>query len=108
MKGLHSEALGIKKIGKPPVDYITDLIVAEVTFNPPSLTTLTGAVSSEIDIDGAELGDRVELFPPYDTEGVIFQGFVSASGKVKISLFNPTGGTIDLDEGDWIVKVVRP
>lgn len=108
MRGLHSTRLGIKKYGEHPVDYITNLIVEEITFDPPSLATVTGAVSSEIDIVGAQIGDRVELFPPYDTEGIMFQGFVSDEDKVKISLFNPTGGTVDLDEGTWTVKVIRP
>lgn len=107
-KGTHSESLGIKKFGKNPVDLLTDLIDTSITFDPPSLTTVTGAVSSGITITGAALGDGVRLFPPYDTQGVIFQGYVSAANTIKISLFNPTGGTIDLGSGSWKVKVVRP
>lgn len=108
MKGLHSEALGIKKFGQPPADLVTNLIVQQITFDPPSLAAATGAVSSGITVTGAALGDRVELFPPYDTQGILFQGFVSAPDTIKISLFNPTAGAIDLGEGTWTVQVIRP
>lgn len=106
-KGLHSEALGIKKFGSEPVDLLTDLIVAAATVDPASLATVTGAVTNAITVTGAALGDRVELFPPYDLQGVIAFGFVSAANAVKISFFNPTGGTIDLASGSWTIHVIR-
>lgn len=106
-RGLHSERLGIKKKGKTAADLLTDLVVASTTFDPPSLTTVTGAVSSGITVTGALLGDRVELFPPYDMQGIIAFGYVSAQDTVKISLFNPTGGTIDLASGSWTIHVIR-
>lgn len=107
MKGLHSTRVGIKKPGSAAVDLLTNLIAADVTFDPPSLLTNAGAVSSGIAVTGAALGDRVELFPPYDTQGVIAFGFVSAANTIKISLFNPSGGTIDLASGTWTVHVIR-
>lgn len=107
-RGLHSSRLGIKKIGKAYVDYMTDLISTTITFDPPSLATVTGAVSSGITITGAKTGDMVELFPPYDMQGIMAYGYVSAADTIKISLFNPTAGTLDLASGTWGVKVVRP
>ena len=107
-RGLHSTRLGIKKIGKAAVDYMTDLISTSITFDPPSLATVTGAVSSPITVTGAKVGDMVELFPPYDMQGIMAYGYVSAADTIKISLYNPTGGTIDLASGSWTVKVVRP
>lgn len=106
-RGLHSEALGIKKVGKNPVDLLTNLVAVDTTFDPPSLATMTGALSSGLTVTGAALGDRVELFPPYDMQGVIAFGFVSATNTVKISLFNPTAGTIDLTSGTWTIHAIR-
>lgn len=107
MSGVHSTSIGIKKIRAAAVEYITNLINTTITFDPPSLATVTGALSSGITITGAALGDRVNLFPPYDMQGVIAYGAVSATDTIKISLFNPTGGTIDLASGTWRVQVVR-
>lgn len=105
--GLHSAKLGIKKRGSAVKDLLTDLFVSTITLDPPSLTTMTGAVPSGITVTGALLGDRVELFPPYDMQGIIAFGYVSAQDTVKISLFNPTGGTIDLASGSWTIHVIR-
>lgn len=106
-KGLHSSRLGLKQRGSDAVDYMTNLISGSTTFDPPSMATVTGALSSGITVTGAALGDMVELFPPYDTQGVMAYGFVSAANTIKISLFNPTGGTIDLASGSWGYKVIR-
>lgn len=106
-QGLHSEKIGIKKIGFDPKDFMSDLFILDTTFDPPSLATVTGAVSSGITVTGALLGDRVELFPPSDMQGIIAFGFVSASDTVKISLWNPTAGTIDLASGTWTIHVIR-
>lgn len=107
-RGTYTSELGYKDIHKEPVTYWSELIREGVTFDPPSLATVTGAVSSGITIEGAELGDRVELFPPYSMQGVIAQGFVDAADTIKISLFNPTLVTVDLGSGTWIVLVVKP
>ncbi|EHS59458.1 hypothetical protein [Paenibacillus sp. Aloe-11] len=86
----------------------SNVIAATVTFDPPSLATMTGAVSSAITVTGAVLGRRVEVYPPYDLQGVQVQAYVSAANAIKFSLFNPTGATIDLASGSWKVKVVAP
>jgi len=101
------EAIGIKKFGQPPVPLVTDLINHEETFNPPSLASGAGAESSDITVTGARLGDKVEVTAPYSLQGVIASGYVSADDKVKISLFNPTGATVDLAEGKWKIQVKR-
>lgn len=105
--GLHSSRVGFKKAGSDPVEYFTNLINTTTVFDPPSLATLTGAVYGGITVTGAALGDRVQLFPPNDMQGIIAYGFVSAADTVKISLFNPTGGTIDLVSGTWRIQVIR-
>jgi hypothetical protein len=102
-------ALSVERltVGGQPVGG-SNVIAATVTFDPPSLATMTGAVSSAITVTGAVLGRRVEVFPPYDLQGVQVQAYVSAANAIKFSLFNPTGATIDLASGSWKVKVVAP
>lgn len=84
-----------------------EIVTQKITFNPPSLATLAGAVSTAIDVPGVKLGDAIDLYPPYDMQGVMYQGAVSADGKIKISLFNASAGTVDLAEGKWGVSVKR-
>lgn len=104
---MNTSSIGIKKIGKGKVSYISNLFSAVVTVDPASLATVTGAVTAGITVTGAAVGDRVEVFPPYDTQGVMVQGFVSAANTVKLSFFNPTGATIDLASGSWTIQVIR-
>ena len=83
------------------------VVSGTVTFDPPSLTTGAFAVSSGITVTGAALGDAVDLYPPYDTDGVIYQASVSAADTIKISLINTNSGTKDLASGTWGVVVKR-
>lgn len=105
---MYTSSIGIKKIGQKPQKLISDAFVVTVTIDPASLATVTGAVTAAATVTGAKLGDAVNVFPPaYDTQGVIYQGFVSAANAVKISFFNPTAATIDLASGSWTIQVIR-
>jgi hypothetical protein len=106
-KGLHAARLGFKKTGSAVVEYITNLISITTTFDPPSLATMTNTISSGITVTGALTGDMVEVYPPYDLQGLIATAYVTAADTVKISIFNPTGGTVDLASGAWMLKVLR-
>lgn len=77
------------------------------TYDPPSLTSGTGDISSGISIAGAALGDYVMLSAPYDLQGITATAYVSAVNTVKITLYNGTGGTIDLASGTWKVRVIK-
>lgn len=83
------------------------VISTTVTFDPPSLATGVFALSSAIPITGVALGDTVELYPPYDTQGIMYQGTPSAAGNIKISLTSCAAGTVDLASGTWGVVVRR-
>src|SRR5690242_21587001 len=74
-----------------------------IVFDPPSLATGTSANSNAIPITGVALGDIIELYPPYDVQGVIYQGSPSSAGNIKISLFNTNANTVDLPSGTWRV-----
>jgi hypothetical protein len=77
-----------------------------VTFNPPSLAT--GAFAeADVTVTGAVLGDSIQLFPPYDTQGIIYQGSVASANTVTIALTSCNSGTVDLASGSWGVVVWR-
>jgi hypothetical protein len=79
-----------------------------ITYDPASLTTGSETESGNITITGAAIGDHVMVFPPYDLQGILCQGRVTASNTVRIRLRNGTAGTIDLASSAaweiWIVK----
>lgn len=83
------------------------MVSTTVTFDPPSLLTGGVAVSSGITVTGAALGDSIELYPPYDTQGVAAQAQASAANTIVISIHNRSAGTVDLASGTWGVVVKR-
>lgn len=86
---------------------ITGTLTGSLVFDPASLATVTGAISSGITVTGAALGDYVLVSAPYDLAGVIAHAYVSAANTVKIALFNATAGTVDLASGTWKVLVMK-
>lgn len=78
-----------------------------ITFDPPSLTTGAFATSSPITVTGVILGDAVELYPPYDTQGIMYQGASQAADKITINLTSCAAGTVDLASGTWGYVVKR-
>lgn len=83
------------------------VVTGSITFDPPSLATGAFAVSTAITVTGAALGDAVDLYPPYDTQGIMYQASVSAANAIKISLTSASAGTVDLASGTWGVVVKR-
>jgi hypothetical protein len=100
-------ALGLKAKGKTDQTLFSEVINATTTFDPASLSTYNGVTSSAITVTGAALGDFVIVAAPYDRAGVIADGYVTATNTVKITLFNATGGTVDLASGTWKIKVLK-
>lgn len=95
----------IIKIGS--VQAPKSVVTGTITFDPPSLATGAIAVSSGITVTGAALGDHIELYPPYDTQGIAVQAQASAANTIVISLHNRSAGTVDLASGTWGVVVKR-
>jgi hypothetical protein len=77
-----------------------------VTIDPPSLLT-GGFAEGDITITGVALGDRVDLFPPYDTQGIMFQASVASANTVTVAWSSCNVGTIDLASGLWGYAVSR-
>ncbi|MEF3306678.1 hypothetical protein [Paenibacillus sp. GYB003] len=108
LRGTYTEGLGYKKVRKPAQTYWSEIINAKVTYDPPSVAAAAGVVSTALTVTGADIGDRVNVFPPYSTQGIIVSGYVDAADTVKLSLFNPTAAAIDLASGTWQIQVVKP
>ena len=80
---------------------------AVVKTDPPSISDGATTVIS-FNVPGAAFGDFVLVAPPYSLQGLIpSMPWVSDDDEVSIALTNNTGGAVDLDEGDWKVKVLR-
>lgn len=77
------------------------------TFDPPSLTTGAFATSSAIAITGIALGDSIDLYPPYSTQGIMYQATPSSTGNMIINLTSCSGSTVDLASGSWGYVVKR-
>ncbi|HYI47507.1 MAG TPA: hypothetical protein VEX35_03490 [Allosphingosinicella sp.] len=83
------------------------LLTASTTFDPNNLADGAGQTSGAITVTGAAFGDDVAVAPPYDLQGIVCTGYVSAADNVKIRLQNETGGAIDLASGTWKVVVQK-
>lgn len=82
--------------------------VTGIAYDPASLTNGTETESSSIAATGAAFGDHVQVFPPYDMQGINYWGYVKTADNVRIRLRNGTGGTIDLSSSAaWEIRVTK-
>ena len=80
---------------------------ATFTWNPGNLVDGAGETSAAVTVTGAALGDSVLVGAPYDLQGILCTGYVSAPNTVRVRLQNETGTPVDLASGDWKVRVLR-
>ncbi len=79
-----------------------------LVWDPGNLADGAGETSSGITVTGAAVGDRVEVFAPYDLQDVTVQGNVAGANTCEIHIENTAGGARDLASGTWRVRVVKP
>ena len=65
------------------------------------------SVSTTKAVTGAVLGMRCEVTAPYSLQGLILYAEVYDANNIRITLFNNTGGAIDLASGTWNYKLIR-
>lgn len=82
----------------PPV------LTSSVTYNPPSLTTLTQATTT-VTVAGAALGNWADASFSLDQQGITVTAYVSAANTVTVVFFNGTAGTLDLASGTLKARV---
>lgn len=85
----------------------TPKIDGTISWNPGAISSGSGATSSAITVTGAALGDLAIVAAPYDMQGVVAHGYVSAANTAKITLANLTGSSVTLGSGTWRVRVVK-
>jgi len=83
------------------------ILEGSLVWDPGNLVDGAGETSGNITVAGVAVTDTVIVYPPYSTQGILCQGYVSAVNTVNIRLQNETGGAIDLASGTWRVKVFR-
>ena len=85
----------------------TGALVGTATYDPGSIAA-GASVTTTVSLNGVALGDVVSgVSFSLDTQGVEFEGYVSAANTVTVRLSNPTAGAIDLASGTVRV-VVQP
>jgi hypothetical protein len=78
----------------------------EVAYNPPSMATGTETTTT-VTVNGAALGDFVQVSFGVDTQGIKLFARVSAANTVTVTLRNDTGGTLDLSSGTLRARVTK-
>ena len=76
-------------------------------WNPGTVASGT-AVATVITVSGVAVGDKVDVFFPYSSQGTIVQGSVDATDQVRIVLLNMTGSPLTFGSGTWFVYAERP
>lgn len=95
-----------KFVGTKISNISPDPFATSFVFDPPSLAS-GSSFTSTTPLSKANLGDACVVSAPYDLQGVIATASVSAAGAVRVSLYNPTAGTIDLASGTWTVSLKK-
>lgn len=84
-----------------------DPLSTTLTYDPASLPAGGTAISGIGYINLAAFGTPVLVAAPYDLQGIIATASVTASGQVKVALFNPTGSPVDLASGTWKLSLKK-
>jgi hypothetical protein len=77
------------------------------TWNPASIAAV-GYESEDLTVPGASVGDFcMASLSTILTNDMMLTAHVSAADTVKVILFNPTGGAINVDSGTLAVLVFK-
>ena len=105
----NAKGTGIIDVDGVKIGQITQprtVLSGTMTIDPPSLTTGNFA-EGDLTLTGVALGDRVELYPPYDMQGIIAKADVQAANNITVSWTSCNAGTVDLASGTWGYAVIR-
>lgn len=96
-------ATAVSNIERPSGHFFAGSFV----LDPGSLTTLTGEVET-ITVPGVAVGDVATVCPQAAlTAGMVVSYVRCAANTITFSIFNATGGTVDLASGTWNFVVMR-
>jgi len=105
--GIQNDATGgtIQIFGNLPIGGITDGYYGSATWDPVSIGNNTSTATT-VGVTGASIGDPVSVGFTSITAGNIFlNGHVTSNSTVTVSLYNASGGTLDLASGTLKVLV---
>lgn len=78
-----------------------------VTWDPASVNNGAATNLTSITLNGAELGDWIQVSSSADTQGLMATGYLSAAQTAVILLYNNTGGAVNLGSSTWRVSYGR-
>jgi hypothetical protein len=77
-------------------------------WDPASMNDNTGTSKSDFSVTGATLGARVVVGAPYEIPaGVMVTASIVSSNTIRVSLWNHSGGVVDLASGNWTLEVTQ-
>lgn len=80
--------------------------VLEATFAWEPASEDGTAVSPDVILVGAQIGDYVEVSAPYDLQGMIAHAYVKEPGVVKVSVLNAANSSLVTASGTWKVRII--
>lgn len=83
------------------------MLKGSATWNPANRADGDGeTITPVITVTGAVPNDAVLVYPPYDLQDTLIQGYVQANNSVEIRFQNESGASRDLASGEWHVGVI--
>lgn len=79
--------------------------ISTMSWNPSALVDGAGETSPTFTVAGSSVIDRVDVYPPYNLNGLLYSAYVSTSGVAVVRLQNETGVPVDLSTGTWGVRI---
>lgn len=86
---------------------LADVLDGSKTYDPPSLTD-GSATTTTLTVTGAALGDYALASHSISLQGIAISAAVTAADTVTVTLFNKTGGTLDIASGTLCARVWKP
>jgi hypothetical protein len=75
-------------------------------WNPGTIATGTAAATT-FTVTGVAVGDKIDVFFPYGSQGAFVQGSVDSANTVRLVLLNMTGSSLTFGSGTWYVYAER-
>lgn len=85
----------------------TQDITLKASVTIPSVATAAGT-SVTVTVNGAAIGDHVQVIPQVNIAGLGLSAYVSAANTVTIVARNDSGSTVNLGAQTFFIRVSRP
>jgi hypothetical protein len=92
--------------GLPGLPHGARELRGELGWDPPSIAA-GGTTQVNVTVPGARPGDFVQAAYTLATSGIVFLAQIGAQDTVTVTLWNRSGGAVDLGPGTVRVRVVK-